>query len=190
VEAAKTGPGRAVAWAAAVTGLEWAARRAVRRRSTAWLVAYTALGSAALAAGARIAPGSLDDNRRRTILGAALAMAGYPVGRAVLGDRPDTAPSDPAAQEAAAIAGVVPAAEELVWGQLVEPELGLASTASLFALKHPLVDGRWRRALGLGLSWYGLGLVRKSSPLAALALHIGNNATGVVMGRVTGQDQF
>jgi hypothetical protein len=188
--AANTGPARALAWAAAVAGVEWSARRAFHSRSTAWLVAYAALGWAAVAAGARVEPGSLDEDRRRTIAGAVLAMAGYPVGRALLRDRPDQAPPDPAPVEAVAIVGVVAPAEELVWGELIEPELGLAPTAALFALKHPLVDGRWRRALGLGLSWYGLGLVRKSSPLAALALHAGNNATGVLMGRITGQDQF
>lgn len=187
---ANQGPARALAWAAAVTGVEWTARRAFRQRSRAWLTAYGALGSAAAAAGARIERGSLDDNRGRTAAGVALAMAGYPLGRALFGDRPEGAPPEPPGREAVAIAGVVAPAEELVWGRIVEPELGVAPTAALFALKHPLVDGRWRRAFGLGLAWYGLGLVRKASPLAALALHVGNNATGVLMGRITGQDQF
>jgi hypothetical protein len=173
-----------------VAGVEWGARRAFRRRSSAWLAAYAALGAAAAAAGARINPGSLGDDRGRTIAGAVLAMAGYPVGRAVFSDRPDAAPPEPAPREAVAIAGVVAPAEELVWGQMVEPALGIAPTAALFALKHPLVDGRWRRAFGLGLTWCGLGLVRKASPAAALAIHVGCNASGVVMGRITGKDQF
>ena len=173
-----------------MTGVELAARGAFRQRSTAWLAGYAALGAAAAAAGARIDRGTLDDNRGQTIAGLVLAMAGYPLGRALLRDRLDAAPTEPALLEAVAIAGVVAPAEELVWGQLVEPELGLAPTAALFGLKHTLVDGRWRRTLGLALSWYGLGLVRRASPLAALGLHVGSNATGVVMGRVTGQDQF
>jgi hypothetical protein len=182
--------GRALAWAAAVTGVEWAARRTFRRRSTAWIISYVALGSAAVAAGARLDRIGQADARRQAIWGVALASAGYPLGRLLLGDRPTSAPPEEALRETVAIAGIVAPAEELAWGQLVEPELGLGATASLFAVKHPLVDGRWGRTVGLALSWYGLGLVRRASPLAALGLHVGNNAIGVLMGRISGQDQF
>lgn len=173
-----------------MTGIEWATRRAFSRRSTALLAGYAALGTAAAAAGARINRGSLRDDRRRTVVGTVLAMAGYPLGCALFRHRPGGAPPEHWSREAIAIAGVVVPAEELVWGQLVEPELGIAGTATLFALKHPLVDGRWRRAFGLGLTWYGLGLVRKASPAAALAIHVGCNASGVLVGRITGEDQF
>ena len=171
-------------------GVERAARRAFPQRSSAWLIGYAALGSAAAAAGARIDGGAGEADRGHTIAGVVLAMAGYPLGRAIFRDRIVAAPTEPALRETVAIAGVVAPGEELVWGQLVEPELGLAATASLFALKHPLVDGRWRRAVGLGLFWYGLGLVRRRSPRAALALHIWCNASGVVIGRMKGEDQY
>ena len=47
-----------------------------------------------------------------------------------------------------------------------------------------------RRAAGLGLFWVGLGLVRKRSPLLALGVHVAANASGVMLGHLTGEDRF
>jgi len=81
-------------------------------------------------------------------------------------------------------------AEELVWGRQVEPRIGVAPTALLFAAKHVALDGRWRRGLGLALFWTGLGLVRSRSPRLAAAIHVATNAGGVLLGHSTGRDQF
>ena len=85
---------------------------------------------------------------------------------------------------------MVPAVEERVWGGIVEPALGPAATAALFAAKHAAIDGRRDRALGLWLCWWGLAQVRRASPGAALALHCAVNAGGVLLGHATGRDQF
>ena len=50
--------------------------------------------------------------------------------------------------------------------------------------------GRWRRAAGLALFWAGLGLVRRRSPDLALGLHIAANASGVLLGHLSGEDSF
>jgi hypothetical protein len=119
-----------------------------------------------------------------------LALAGYPLGCALLGHRPDQPPPDPAGLELAALAGAVAPAEELIWGRRVEPRLGIPLTAGLFALKHVVIDGRWRRAGGLALFWVGLGLTRRRSPRLALALHVTANASGVWLGHLVRRDQF
>jgi membrane protease YdiL (CAAX protease family) len=121
-----------------------------------------------------------------------LTLAGYPIGRALLGDSPlaASAPRDSLAAELAALGIVVPVAEELVWGGLVEGELGVPVTSLLFAVKHAAIDGRWRRSLGLALFWAGLGMVRRTSPPRALGLHVAGNTTAVVLGHAMARDQF
>jgi hypothetical protein len=123
-------------------------------------------------------------------LGVPLALVGYPIGCALLGHRPYQSPPDSANLEMTALAGVVAPVEELAWGQRVEPSLGIPTTAALFAIKHAVIDGRWRRVGGLALFWIGLGLVRRRSPRLALGLHVAANASGVVLGHITGRDSF
>jgi hypothetical protein len=178
---------RALAWAAAITGTEWAIRKATGRRLTAWMVTYAGLGGVAFV----LSRGDGVDRPDRTwVSGAVLASVGYPLGRRLAGDFPKGAPTEPALTEGLVIAGVVAPAEELLWGRLVEPALGIGPTAALFAIKHGIVDGRWRRTAGLALFWAGLGLIRRSSPRKAMALHVALNAGGLALGRVTGVDQF
>jgi hypothetical protein len=164
-------------------------RRRVRSRSRAWLIAYPLLACAA--------PLDPAPQRRKRAaawpwlwLGVPLALAGYPVGCALLGHRPYQPPPDQEALEMVALAGVVAPTEELVWAGRVEPRLGVLLTAALFAAKHVVIDGRWRRAGGLALFWAGLGMVRRRSPHLALALHVTANAAGVWLGHQTGQDAF
>jgi hypothetical protein len=176
---------RALLAAAAVTAVELGARRAIRSRSAAWLVAYGALGLLP-AAPRRGRPGG----RVRLVAGVALAVAGYPLGRALVGSRPSRRPPDRLVVELAALGFVVPAAEERVWGGVVEPALGPAATAVLFGAKHGVVDGLWDRVLGLALFWWGLAQVRRRSPAGALALHCAVNAAGVLLGHAAGRDQF
>src|SRR5262252_4293368 len=135
---------KALLAAVAVTAAELGARRAIRSRSAAWLVAYGALGL--LPAPPRR---GRPVGRGRLVAGAALAVAGYPVGRTLLGSRPARRPPDRLVVEFAALGIVVPAVEERVWGGVVEPALGPAATAVLFGAKHGVVDGRWDRVLGL-----------------------------------------
>jgi hypothetical protein len=104
--------------------------------------------------------------------------------------KPSGPPPDPLTIELAALAAVLAPVEELTWGRLVEPRLGIAPTAGLFAAKHILIDGKWRRAAGLALFWTGLGLVRRRSPKLALGLHVAANASGVLWGHFKGQDAF
>ncbi|HXN77409.1 MAG TPA: hypothetical protein VN965_01395 [Candidatus Dormibacteraeota bacterium] len=165
-----------------------AVRRRSSSRSGAWLIAYSILGAAALLGGA--------PNRRREggwpamAAGLPLAAAGYPAGNALLRHKPSGPPPEELAVELLALAGVVAPVEELTWGRLVEPRLGIPATAMLFAAKHVVVDGRWRRAAGLALFWAGLGLVRRRSPRLALGLHVAANASGVLLGHITGEDSF
>lgn len=123
-------------------------------------------------------------------IGIPLALAGYPLGCALLGHRPYQGPPDQAALELAAVAGVVAPVEELTWGRRIEPRIGILGTAALFAAKHVAIDGKWRRVAGLGLFWVGLGLVRRRSPMLALGLHVAANASGVMLGHLTGEDRF
>ncbi|HEY8797828.1 MAG TPA: hypothetical protein VIO85_08190 [Candidatus Dormibacteraeota bacterium] len=92
--------------------------------------------------------------------------------------------------ELAAVAGVIAPVEEITWGGLVEPALGIPVTAALFAAKHVVIDGKWRRTVGLAAFWVGLGLVRSRSPKLALGLHMAVNASGVLLGHLRSQDSF
>lgn len=178
----------AIGLLAVVVIAERAARRLIGSRAAAWIVAYGALGLASLALGASVPSGG--SLTLLTVGGVALAVVGYPAGRRILNDKPDQPPQDSLALELFALAIVVAPAEELIWGAVVEPAIGIPATAVVFALKHPLVDGRWRRTLGLSLFWVGLGVVRAWSWPAALVLHMSLNAAGVLLGHRSNQDQF
>lgn len=172
--------------AAAISGSEAVARRLISSRARALLVAYLAVAAFSTAAGARLRPGR---STPLSLLGAATAAAGYPLGRMLLADRPPDPPPDPLGWDLAAL-GVVAFAEELSWGALVEAHLGAMPTAALFAAKHPFIDGRTRRVLGLFLFWLGLAAVRRSSPRAALLAHVLLNEAGVALGHWDGRDRF
>jgi hypothetical protein len=157
------------------------------------LIAYSLLGAAALVEGA---PNHQRERHRRDggwpvlVAGVPLAAAGYQAGNALLRHKPSGPPPEGLWLELLALAGVVAPVEELTWGRQVEPRLGIPATAMLFAAKHVVVDGRWRRAAGLALFWAGLGLVRRRSPRLALGLHLAANASGVLLGHITGEDSF
>ena len=176
---------KALAWAAAITVAEAGARRLLRNRSRGWLLAYPIVGATAL-----IDWPARPRRGGALWVGIPLALAGYPIGCALLGHHPTGPPPDSQAVELLTLAGVVAPAEELAWGGRVESRLGIAPTALLFAAKHVAIDGRWRRALGLVLFWTGLGIVRRSLPMLALGIHVAANAGGVVVGHATGRDQF
>jgi len=165
---------------------ELIARRLISSRARALLVAYLFVVSFAL----HIAvPRGESELTLAAPLGALLAIVGYPAGRALLRDPARPPSRDPVGLELVAF-GFVALAEELSWGAVVEPALSLPVTAALFAAKHPLIDGRWRRVLGLGLFWLGLGLLRAESPLLAAILHVLLNTVAVVAGRIRGNDPF
>jgi hypothetical protein len=124
------------------------------------------------------------------VAGVSLAVAGYQAGNALLRHKPSGPPPEGLPLELLALAGVVAPVEELTWGRQVEPRLGIPATAMLFAAKHVVIDGRWRRAAGLALFWAGLGLVRRRSPKLALGLHVTANASGVLLGHIRGDDSF
>ena len=172
-----------------MTAGEAAARRLAGSRSTAWMLAYPLLAMAAM-----LPPKAR--RRRRSgewsgvLIGVPLAFAGYPAGLALWGFRASSPPPDPIGRELTALAAIVAPAEELVWGRRVEPVLGVPATAMLFAAKHVVVDGRWRRGLGLALFWTGLGLVRRRSPALSLIVHVAANAAGVIVGHAEGRDRF
>jgi hypothetical protein len=177
----------AVAWGFAVAAAEALARGAIRSRSAAWTISYGALW---LVAGRPRAPTTGSGGRTGVAVGLALSLVGYPLGRRLLGDTPSGPPPDPLPVELAALGVVVPAVEEAIWGARVEPEIGVAGSAALFAAKHVALDGRWRRALGLGALWVGLGLLRRRSPGLAAGVHHACNAGGVLLGHATGRDRF
>ncbi|HVF18802.1 MAG TPA: hypothetical protein VNA14_00980 [Mycobacteriales bacterium] len=170
--------------------MERLARRSTGRRADGWLIAYAAVAAAAAVLPAPRPPAQRRRNRLGVVTGVALAGGGYPAGRALAGDRPVDPPPDDGWREVLALGAVVPLAEELAWGRQVERRVGPVAATALFAVKHPLVDGRWRRTPGLGAFWLGLALVRRRSPAAAAALHCTVNAGGVALGRIKGVDQF
>lgn len=179
---------KALWWAAAITAGEVVARRLVPSRSAGWLTAYSLLGVAALI---DRAPNVRREGGSAALwIGIPLSLIGYPLGCALLGHKPNTPPAESPALELMALACIVAPAEELTWGRLVEPRLGIPATGALFAAKHVIVDGRWRRIAGLALFWFGLGLVRSFSPKGAGALHVMANASGVVLGHLKHADRF
>ena len=185
---------RALQWAVVVAGTEALARAVMPSRARAWIVSY---GTLALISGrssgdsrGQILQEAGTKQSRRTVIGLGLSFFGYPLGRRILGDAPEAAPSDGMVLDLLALGIVVPLTEEWVWGTKVEPDLGIAPTAALFAFKHVAIDGRARRALGLAAFWTGLGLVRERSPRAAALLHCACNTGAVLRGHATGRDQF
>jgi hypothetical protein len=177
--------GYGIAWAGLITAAEWWARRPPRGRSQAWLIAYGGLGGVALLSGARLARRS----GRLSLAGLSLATIGYPLGRRLLGDELSAPPRQSLALELAAL-GVVAVTEELTWGAIVEPALGPAATATLFAAKHVVIDSRWRRAIGLFAFWMGLSAQRRRWPMAAMLVHAALNAAGVIQGHASSRDRF
>jgi hypothetical protein len=177
--------GYGIGWAGLITGAEWLARRPPRGRSQSWLLAYGVLGGLALVSGARVVPTSSG----LSLPGLALATIGYPLGSRLLGDRGSDRPPQNLVLELAALE-VVAVTEELTWGAIVEPRIGPAATAALFAAKHVVIDGRWRRGLGLFAFWMGLAAQRRRWPVAAMLVHAALNGAGVVQGHVSGRDRF
>jgi len=186
---------RTLAWAAGVAGAEASARAVMPSRAQAWIVSYGALALVSGRSSADPRGGTLrgepgNSNLTRTVIGVGLSLFGYPLGRRILGDSAKAAPSDGLVLDLLALGIVVPLAEEKVWGTKVEPTLGVAATAALFALKHVAIDGRARRVLGLTAFWAGLGLVRERSPRAAALLHCACNTGAVLLGHARSRDQF
>ena len=186
---------RALGWAVSVVGAETLARAVVPTRAPAWIVSYGALGLVSVGPsrdlrGGTSSPVAGDHDSMRTAIGVGLSLFGYPLGRRILGDSTEAAPVDGVVLDLLALGIVVPLAEERVWGTRVEPEVGVAATAALFALKHVAVDRRARRALGLAAFWTGLALVRKRSSRAAALLHCACNTGAVLWGHATSRDQF
>lgn len=178
----------AAVWVLAVVAVEGGARRAIASRARAWIASYVLLGASVVIAGAHLRREG--DAFAPVWLGVALALVGYPVGRALLADRPQSAPEDRLWWELPAVGVMVPVVEELIWGGRVEAAYGVAATSALFAAKHVVIDRRWRRFLGLAVFWAGLGVVRAVHPLPALLLHVAANSGGVVLGHATRKDQF
>jgi hypothetical protein len=186
---------RALTWAAGVAGAEAVTRGVMPSRAQAWIVSYGALALVSGRSSEDPCGGTLrgeagNTNLTRTVIGLGFSLFGYSLGRRILGDSERAAPSDGLVLDLLALGIVVPLAEEKVWGTMVEPDLGVATTAALFALKHVAIDGRVRRALGLAAFWGGLGLVRERSPSAAAVLHCACNTGAVLRGHSTGRDQF
>ena len=176
----------AVLMTAAIISVELTARRVIRSRARALLVAYLLVASCAILVAV---PRGESELTLAAPIGALLAVVGYPAGRALLRDPARPPSRDPVGLELVAFAFVA-LAEEFSWGAVVEPALSSPVTAALFAVKHPLIDDRWRRVLGLGLFWLGLGGLRAESALLAAILHVVLNMVAVVAGRVRGNDPF
>ena len=123
-------------------------------------------------------------------VGLALMAGGYQAGRLLLGDRPNSPPPESFALEFAALALFIAPVEELWWGIFVQESLGIAAMSLLFAAKHGLVDGRWKRSVGLALFGLGLGFVRGHSRWLALIAHVVVNGMGVALSHLSGKDQF
>lgn len=104
---------RPLRWAGTIAACEYAARRLLSSRATALLIAYAGLAVAAASTGSTAGGGV----RRRVPAGAvALALGGYPLGRAVARDASPGPPPEGIVRELVVLGVVVPVAEELVWG--------------------------------------------------------------------------
>jgi len=180
----------AASWVVAVVVSERIARSAVTSRSRGLLLAYLSLGAVTLLSEVDRSSRTVDGSRGTVVAGLALTFSGYQLGRALLSDRPDVPPSESLAADTVALGIVVPVVEEAIWGARVEPIIGITATSLAFALKHSLVDGRWRRTLGLAAFWTGLALLRRRSRATALAAHVAANVGAVVLGHATGRDRF
>jgi len=176
----------ALAIAGGITLVEWIARRSLRSRASAWLVAYALIGTLGALAPA---PLCRRTGGRRTLPIGHLLVAGlgYPVLRSLAGGR-SRRPPDPLLAEALALS-VVAVGEELSWARHVEPRAG-GATAMLFALKHVAIDGNARRVPALVAFWWGLAGIRSRSRITAAVLHVLLNVTGVALGHLRGRDQF
>jgi hypothetical protein len=177
----------ALVWAVGIVGVEFLARHFFSSRARAWLAAYGSLLVVVLLTGAELGGA---EQVGFLWLGVVLALVGYPLGRALFRDKPHAAPSDSWPLDALSVGLLVPVAEELLWGAKVEPTAGVLLTAGLFALKHVVIDGRWKRVLGLALFWLGLSMVRADHASVALVLHVAVNQAGVALGHKTKKDQF
>ena len=178
-----------VAWAGATTLAERLVRTVSPSRSMGLLATYVPLGIAAAARGRAPSegrPGSASE----AVVGLSLAFGGYQVGRWLLDDVPDQEPPDAFVPELVTLGVVVPLAEEAIWASRVEPRFGVVATAAAFATKHPIVDRRWRRTLGLALFWTGLGLIRRRTRRGAALAHVVANSGAAVLGHLTRRDRF
>jgi hypothetical protein len=179
----------AAVWVVAVTVGERQARRAIGGRAAALLATYVPLG--VVAALRSSGPRNVRPSPRWALpLGIGLTFGGYQLGRWLLGDQPTEEPSDPFVLELLSLGVLVPVAEEMIWGARVEPAVGVGVTACVFAGKHPSVDDRWRRTLGLAAFWAGLGLIRRRSRLGAVVAHVIANSGAVALGHATGRDRY
>jgi hypothetical protein len=176
-------------WALLIGVTEAAWRWRVRSRAGAWQLTALSLLAASLWPSPPSGPGRARTPEWMPWLGLTLSVAGYPVGRMIAGDRAAMAPRDTLGADLLALS-LLAIAEERTWAVHVEPVLGPISTAILFAVKHPLLDNRWRRALGLALFWTGLSVVRQKSKRGALWLHVAANVSGVLLGHARQRDQF
>lgn len=180
----------ALCWASLITATEGMWRWCMASRARAWQLTALSL----LIATTRPDSHPLRQPRRgrqrwTVVLGLLLSVAGYPFGRLVANDHARVAPRDSLLDDLLALT-LLAMAEERAWAGHVATELGPIATAILFAIKHPLLDHRWRRVLGLALFWIGLSLVRQRSPRQALHLHLAINVLGVLLGHASQRDQF
>lgn len=178
-----------LAGALLITAAEATARHVVRSRARALLLVYPVLGGIAIAARRSGSTSPRTAFGTPVVAGFALAAAGYPLGRWLMNDRGTEPPRDSLALDLLSLS-LVGGFEEVIWGQWIENTAGIVPTAALFCAKHVVIDRRAGRALGLFGFWLGLGLVRRWSRKAALLLHVGSNAGGVLLGHITGRDQF
>ena len=107
------------------------------------------------------------------VLGILVAGLSYQLLRYLFKDRfrRDLEDGYPKIREGIALVFVLPVVEQIFWGWVVGPGLGVVVTAMLFGVKHPISDGNWRRVPALFGFWLGISMVINVNPLVGIPVH-------------------
>lgn len=182
--------------AAAIAAVAILGERAARTRvsrSTAWLIVHPlTLLLAVLLLDFHVPSTPHAGAWTVAALGVVGAAAAYAVLRWAFRDtaRRPLGTDYPAAREGLALVVVLPAVEQMLWGWALAPALGTVTVALLFAIKHPVSDGNWRRVPALSGFWLGISAVRTVDPFLAIASHMCLNAVAFAKTVVNRRDEF
>lgn len=162
-------------------------------RSTAWLTVHPAVFVvASLVLGLHVPASSLTGSWMLAVVGAAAAGVSYEGLRWLCAGRSrrPLAESYPLKREGLALVVVLPVVEQMLWGWILTPALGTLVVAALFAIKHPLSDGNWRRSPALVGFWLGMSLVRSVNPFLAIVIHMLLNGVAFAKTVRSRRDEF
>ena len=126
------------------------------------------------------------------LLGILVAGLSYQLLRYLFNDRfrRDLADGYPKIKEGIALVIVLPVVEQIFWGWIVGPVLGVIVTALLFGVKHPISDGNWRRLPALFGFWVGISMIIGVNPFVAIPVHCLMNGVAFAKTIYNKKDEF